>query len=112
MPAPFEIFKTMLLEEAGDALERRGYRLQDDAIQLRGGLYRFAKTLPGEALALIDVQLLFYAEGGPSRMSATMWRSDEAKRKINLGVWLHEHGMVTEADRLGWWEFASARELR
>lgn len=102
----------MLLEEAGDVMERRGYRLQEDAIQMRSGLYRFAKTLDDDVFALIDVQLLFYAEGGPSRMSVTLWRSDDAKQKINLGMWLHEYDVTTQADRLGWWEFSSARELR
>ena len=112
MSTPFDIFREMLLEAAGDALTRRGYALQDDAIQMRSGLYRFARTLEGGALAIVDVQLLFYSGGGPSRFEVKVWRSDRPKEKTKLGVWLHGHGIETLADDLGWWEFVSGRELK
>ncbi len=111
MSTPFDIFKEMLLEAAGEALARQGYALDEDAIQMRSGLYRFTKTLESGALALIDVQLLFYS-GGPSRFEVKRGRSDQPKEKTKLGVWLREQGVETSADELGWWEFASARELR
>lgn len=106
MPTPFELFKEVLLEAAGDALARRGYALQDDAIQISGGLYRFEK-----GPALIDVQLLFYAGGGPSRFEIKVWRANEPGDKIRLGAWMREQNLETLADEQGWWEFVSAPEL-
>jgi hypothetical protein len=111
---PFDIFKDVLLQVSGDAFTRRGYTLQDDAIQVRSGLYRFAQALEGGALALVDVQLLFYGYGrggGPSRFEVKVWRSDRPNDKTRLGVWLHEQAVETLADELGWWEFASGPEL-
>jgi hypothetical protein len=112
MPTPFDIFKEMLLQVSGDVLARRGYTLQDDAIQVRSGLYRFARALGDGALALVDVQLLFYSGGGPSRFEIKVWRSDRPGDKTRLGVWLHEQAVETLADDLGWWEFASKPELQ
>ncbi len=112
MSTPFDIFREMLLEAAGGVLARRGYALQDDAIQIRSGLYRFARTLEEGALAIVDVQLLFYSGGGPSRFEVKVWRSDQPKEKARLGAWLHEHGVEALADDLGWWEFVSGRELK
>jgi len=111
MSTPFEIFKERLLEAAGDALASRGYALQDDALQIGSGLYRFARSLGGNARSLVDVQLLFYPGGGPSRFEVKVWRDDRPKDKTRLGVWLREHNVETPADAAGWWEFASAGEL-
>ena len=111
MSTPFDIFKDMLLQAAGDALARRGYTLQDDAIQVRSGLYRFARPVEGGVLAFVDVQLLFYSGGGPSRFEVKVWRSDRPNDKTRLGVWLREQAVETLADDLGWWEFASGPEL-
>jgi len=108
---PFDIFKDMLLQAAGDAIARRGYTLQDDAIQVRSGLYRFARPVEGGVLRLVDVQLLFYSGGGPSRFEVKVWRSDRPNDKTRLGVWLREQAVETLADDLGWWEFASGPEL-
>jgi len=108
---PFDIFKDMLLQAAGDAIARRGYTLQDDAIQVRSGLYRFARPVEGGVLAFVDVQLLFYSGGGPSRFEVKVWRSDRPNDKTRLGVWLREQAVETLADDLGWWEFASGPEL-
>ncbi|HKZ85908.1 MAG TPA: hypothetical protein VJ793_19910 [Anaerolineae bacterium] len=111
MSTPFDIFKDMLLQAAGDAIARRGYTLQDDAIQVRSGLYRFARPVEGGVLAFVDVQLLFYSGGGPSRFEVKVWRSDRPNDKTRLGVWLREQAVETLADDLGWWEFASGPEL-
>ncbi|HET7088131.1 MAG TPA: hypothetical protein VFL17_05730 [Anaerolineae bacterium] len=111
MSTPFDIFKEMLLQAAGGALARRGYTLQDDAIQIRSGLYRFARALEDGALALVDVQMLFYSGGGPSRFEVKVWRSDRPSDKTRLGVWLHGQAVETLADDLGWWEFVSGPEL-
>lgn len=111
MSTPFEIFKELLLEVAGDVLAQRGYHLQDDAIQIRSGLYRFAKALEGDTWAFVDVQLLFYAEGGASRLGVNVWRTDRPKEKVGLGAWMHDQHIETLADSLGWWEFVSGREL-
>ena len=111
MSTPFDIFKERLLQAAGDALARRGYALQDDAIQIHSGLYRFARPLEGGAWSLIDAQLLFYSSGGPSRFEVRVWRSDRPNDKTRLGVWLHEQAIETLADELGWWEFVSKPEL-
>jgi len=108
---PFDIFKDMLLQAAGDALARRGYTLQDDAIQVRSGLYRFARPVEGGVLKLVDVQLLFYSGGGPSRFEVKVWRSDRPNDKTRLGVWLREQAVETLADDPGWWEFVSKPEL-
>ena len=108
---PFDIFEEMLRQAAGGALARRGYTLQDDAIQMRSGLYRFARTLEGGVLGLVDVQLLFYSGGGPSRFEVKVWRSDRPKDKTKLGIWLHEQAIETLADDLGWLEFASGPDL-
>jgi hypothetical protein len=98
----------MLLEAAGDALARRGYALQEDAIQIRSGLYRFSPAQADDA-PIIDVQLLFYSGGGPSRFEVKVWRGEGEKRK--LGVWLRAQGIETLADESGWWEFVSGQEL-
>ncbi len=111
MSTPFDIFKDMLLQAAGDAFARREYTLQDDAIQVRSGLYRFARPIEGGVLALVDVQLLFYSGGGPSRFEVKVWRSDRPNDKTRLGVWLSEQAVETLADDLGWWEFVSKPEL-
>jgi hypothetical protein len=108
---PFDIFKEALLEAAGTTLARRGYALQDDPIQTRSGLYRFAPALSGGALALIDVQLLFYPGGGPSRFEVKVWRPDRPAEKIKLGAHLRQQNVDTLADESGWWEFTSADEL-
>ena len=108
---PFDVFKEMLRRVSGDALARRGYALQDDAVQVRSGLYRFARPLEGGVLALVDVQLLFYSGGGPSRFEVKVWRSDRPNDKIRLGVWLRAQNAETLADDLGWWEFVSGPEL-
>jgi len=110
MPTPFDIFKEELLRAAGDTVARRGYTLDEDAVPIRSGLYRFAKAAQG-ALALIDVQLLFYAGGGPSRFEVKVWRTDRPANKVRLGVWLRERGVDTRADAAGWWEFVSADAL-
>lgn len=99
------------MEVAGDVLAQRGYHLQDDAIQIRSGLYRFAKALEGDVWAFVDVQLLFYAEGGASRLGVNVWRTDRPKEKVGLGAWMHDQHIETLADSLGWWEFVSGREL-
>ena len=112
MSTPFEIFKEVLLSASGEPLARRGYALQDDAIQMRSGLYRFARTLEGGALALVDVQLLFYSGGGPSRFEVKVWQTNRPKEKLKVGVQLREQGVATLADELGWWEFVSGRELK
>ena len=108
---PFDIFKERLLQAAGHALARRGYTLQDDTVQVGSGLYRFARPVAGSALALVDVQLLFYSGGGPSRFEVKVWRSDRPKDKAKLGVWLREQAIETLADELGWWDFVSKPEL-
>jgi len=110
MPTPFEIFKEMLLT-AGDALTRRGYALQDDSIHVRNGLYRFTKPAADGAAEIVDVQLLFYSGGGSSRFEVKHWRADRPDEKRKLGVWLRERGLATQADELGWWEFAAGPEL-
>ena len=110
MSKPHDVFKEMLLEAVGDRLLKRGYSFRDDVIQIRSGLYRFAKPI-GDALALVDVQLLFYAGGGPSRLEVKVWRSDRPEERLKLGVWLHAEGFDTLADELGWWEFVSGSEL-
>lgn len=112
MSTPFDVFREMLLESAGGALARRGYTLQDDMIQMHGGLYRFSKPLEGGAAAIVDVQLLFYAGGGPSRCEVKVWRTDRPGEKIKLGVWLRKQDIDTLAGELGWWEFVSGGELR
>lgn len=112
MSTPFDIFKERLLEAAGEALARQGYVLDDNAIQIRGGLYRFTKALDGDEVALVDMQLLFYSGGGPSRFEVKLGRSDQPADKTKLGVWLREQGVETLADDRGWWEFVSERELR
>jgi hypothetical protein len=111
MSTPFEIFKEMLLGAAGDALARRGYVMQDDPIPMSGGLYRFARTLEDDAAALVDVQLLLYAGGGPSRFEVKVWRTDRPSDRVKLGMWLREQGLDTLSDELGWWEFVSVPEL-
>jgi hypothetical protein len=111
MPTPFEVFKERLVELVGDTLLRHGYVLQDDAIQMSGGLYRFSRTLDGGSVALVDVQLLFYSGGGASRFEVKVWRSDQPAKKTRLGVWLREQSFDTLADESGWWEFVSGREL-
>ncbi len=111
MSTPFDIFKETLLETTGATLARRGYALQDDPIQTRSGLYRFAQALNGGALALVDVQLLFYPGGGPSRFEVKVWRSARPAEKIRLGAHLRQQSIDTLADESGWWEFASAGEL-
>jgi hypothetical protein len=98
----------MLLEAAGETLARRGYVLQADAIQIRSGLYRFSPAQADDA-PIVDVQLLFYSGGGPSRFEVKVWRNGGEKRK--LGVWLREQGIETLADESGWWEFVSGQEL-
>ena len=110
MSTPFDIFKETLLEATGETLARRGYALQDDPIQTRSGLYRFAQALNG-VQALIDVQLLFYPGGGPSRFEVKVWRSDRPAEKIKLGAHLRRQSIDTLADESGWWEFASAGGL-
>jgi len=112
MSTPFDIFKEMLLEAAGEALARQGYALDGDVIQVRHGLCRFTKVLESGVMALIDAQLLFYSGGGPSRFEVKLWRSDQPQEKTKLGVWLREQGIATLADDMGWWEFVSERELR
>jgi hypothetical protein len=111
MSSAYDIFKAQLLAAAGDRLSRRGYTLREDAIQLDSGLYRFSRSID-EAASLIDVQLLFYAGGGPSRFEVKVWRSDRPGARLKLGVWLHQQGHVTLADELGWWEFASDFDLQ
>jgi len=112
MSTPFDVFKDMLLEAPGAALAERGFALQDDAIQMRSGLYRFGRPAQDDAPAFVDVQLLFYAGGGPSRFEVKVWRSNRPGDKTQLGAWLGAHGVETLADERGWWEFVSERELR
>jgi hypothetical protein len=111
MPTPFEVFKEQLVELVGDTLSRHGYVLQDDAIQMSGGLYRFSRPLDGGSVAFVDMQLLFYSGGGASRFEVKVWRSDQPAKKARLGVWLREQSLDTLADEFGWWEFVSGREL-
>ena len=111
MSTPFDIFKQAVLDSLGNLLGQRGYTLQDNTIQIRSGLYRFAGTRREGALALVDVQLLFYEGGGPSRFEVKVWRSERPKDKTKLGVWLRERKIPTLADGQGWWKFVSAREL-
>lgn len=110
MPTPFEIFKETLIASAG-ALTRRGYALQDDPIHIRNGLYRFTRPATNGAAEIVDVQLLFYPGGGSSRFEIKRWRTDRSDEKRKLGVWLRQRGIATQADALGWWEFATGPEL-
>ncbi len=111
MPTPFEIFKQALLGALGDSLARRGYSLNDDAISIRSGLYRFSKPVGEGALTFVDVQLLFYAGGGASRFEVKVWRTDRPSDRVKLGVWMRAQSIETLADELGWWEFVSMPEL-
>ena len=111
MPTPFDIFRQRLLAAANGVLRQRGYQLQDDPIQFDSGLFRFAGRPAGGAQAFIDVQLLLYRGGGPSRFEVKLWRSDHPNEKVRLGIWLREQGVVTLADDAGWWEFATAPDL-
>jgi len=108
--SPFEIFRRELSHVAGGALARLRYVLQDDPIQMRGGLYRFVRPTAADEQSVVDVQLLFYS-GGPSRFDVKLWRTTAPKEKVRLGVRLRERGLATRCDESGWWEFVSGDEL-
>lgn len=75
--SPQDYFRLVLLTVVGQAFDAAGYQLDEKPIQWANGLFRFSKRLDDDLYGFIEFQLLHYTEGGPSRFTVIVTRSDQ-----------------------------------
>lgn len=115
-----EYFKTLLLTVVGQAFTAAGYTLVNQPIQWAGGQFRFHKPLENGLTAIIEFQLLVYADnmwvsGQPSRFRVVLTRTDQPNhRHSNHAQYVQRDLSTLVVDDFGvailpsadyWWSF-------
>jgi hypothetical protein len=111
--SPQEYFRRILVTVVGQAFGAAGYALEERPTQWAGGLFRFVKSLDNEQYAVIEFQLLAYAnaEGtAPSRFRVSLVRDDGTRRTLSALV-VDDFGVTILPSADHWWQFRDVTEL-
>jgi hypothetical protein len=125
--SPQDYFRLLLLTVVGQAFTAAGYTLEERPAQWAGGLFRFAKSLEESLTAVIEYQLLAYADTmwasrNPSRFRVTLTRTDQPAPRLpsshpqfaqrDLGTLVtQDFGVAILAGSDYWWTFTNTDEL-
>lgn len=108
--SPQEYFRLILLTVVGQAFDAAGYRLEERPTQWVGGMFRFVKPLGDDRRAIIEFQLLAYAENAPSRFRVSLAREDGTRRTLSALV-VEDFGVAILPSADHWWQFRDVTEL-
>jgi hypothetical protein len=113
--SPQEYFRLLLLTVVGQAFSAAGYELEERPVQWAGGQFRFVKTFDSGLRAVIEYQLLAYADtdfaaGNPSRFRVTLSRGDGLRRTLSALV-VEDFGVAILPSADHWWLFTSTETL-
>jgi len=112
---PQEYFRTILLTVMGQAFSAAGYLLSEKPLQWAGGQYRFEKSLPDDARAVILFQHLVYADtewsaGQQSRFRVTLSHTDGRARDLSALV-VEDFRVQILPSAAHWWTYHNTETL-